>query len=67
MRQLVKEFGRVWQRRKLKINGSKRKVMKCTRLVDGQRMNVTLNGEMLEEVKCSKYLGSHVDVNGGIE
>ncbi len=22
---------------------------------------------MLEEVECFKYLGSHVDVNGGIE
>ncbi len=44
LRQLVEEFGRVCQRRKLKVNGSKSKVMKCTRLVDGQRMNVALNG-----------------------
>ncbi len=36
-------------------------------MVDGRRMNVALNGEVLEEVECFKYLGSHVDVNGGIE
>ncbi len=30
-------------------------------------MNVALNGEMLEEVECSKHLGSHVAVHGGIE
>ncbi len=41
--------------------------MKCTRLVDGRGINVALNGEVLEEVECFKYLGSHVDVNGGIE
>ncbi len=55
------------KRRKLKVSGSKSKVMKCTRLVDGQRMNVALNVEVLEEVECFKYLGSHVTVNGGIE
>ncbi len=43
-------FGRVCKRRKLKVNGSKSKVMRCTRLVDGRRMNVTLDGEVLEEV-----------------
>ncbi len=41
--------------------------MKCTRLVDGRRMNVALNGEMLKQVECFKYLGSHVAVDGGIE
>ncbi len=41
--------------------------MKCTRLVDGLGMNVALNGEVLEEVECFKYLGSHVALNGGIE
>ncbi len=66
LRQLVEEFGRMCQRRKLKVNGSKSKVMKCTRLVsNGQRMNVALNGKVLEEVECFEYLGSHVDVNGG--
>ncbi len=41
--------------------------MKCTRLVDGRRMNVALNGEVFEDVEHFKYLGSHVDMNGGIE
>ncbi len=39
------------KRRKLKVNGGKSKVMKCTRLVDGRRMNVTLDGEVLDEVE----------------
>ncbi len=66
MRQL-KEFGRMCKRRKLKVNESKSKVMKCSRLVDGKRINVALKGVVFEEVECFKYLGSHVAVNGGIE
>ncbi len=54
------------KRRKLKVNGSKSKVMKCMRLVDGRWMNVTLDGKVLEEVEWFKYLGSHVAVDGGI-
>ena len=49
------------------MNESKSKVMKCTRMVDGRRMNVVLNGKLLEEVECFKYLGSHVAVDGGID
>ncbi len=30
-------------------------------------MNAALNGEMLEEVECFKYLESRVVVDGGIE
>ncbi len=41
--------------------------MKCTRVVDGRRMNVTLDGKVVEEVECFKYLGSQVAVDGGIE
>ena len=41
-----------------RVNLSKSKVMKCSRLVDERRMNVALNGEMLEEVECFKYLGA---------
>ncbi len=40
LRQLVEEFGRLCKRRKLKVNGSKSKVMKCTRLLDGRMINV---------------------------
>ncbi len=34
IRQLLEEFGRVCERRKMKINESKSKVMKYNRLVD---------------------------------
>ncbi len=30
-------------------------------------MNVALNGKLLEEVECFKYLLSHVAVDGGID
>ncbi len=42
LRQLVEEFGTVCKRRKLRVNESKCKVMKCARLVDGRGMNVAL-------------------------
>ena len=55
--QLVTEFGRVCERRKLRVNVGKSKV-RCTRNEDGARLNVMLNGEALEEVAQFKYLGS---------
>ena len=58
---LVSEFGRVCERRKLRVNVSKSKVMRCSRYGNGDRMHVMhviLNGEPLEEVDCFKYLGS---------
>ncbi len=36
-------------------------------MVHGRRRNVALNGKVLEEVECFKYLGSYVAVDGGIE
>ena len=50
------------ERRKLRVNESKSEVMKCMGNIDGRR----LNGELLEEVECLKYLVSHV-VYGGID
>ncbi|KAK7882210.1 hypothetical protein WMY93_028384 [Mugilogobius chulae] len=64
---LVEEFGRVCDRRKLRVNVNKSKVMRCTRSKAECRVNVALNGELLEEVECFQYLGSHVSVDGGIE
>ena len=52
------EFGRVCERRKLRVNVGKSKVMRCTRNEDGAKLNVMLNGEALEEVDQFKYLGS---------
>ncbi len=64
---MVEEFGSVRKRKKLRVTQSKSKVMKCLRMVDGRRMNVDPNQELLEKVQCFKYLGSHVAVDGGIE
>ena len=64
---LVSEFGRVCERRKLRENGSKSKVMRCSRYGNGDRMHVILNGEPLEEVDCFKYLMSQVAADGGCE
>ena len=56
---LVSEFGRVRERRKMRLNVGKSKVMRCSRYGNGDRMHVILNDEPLyEEVDCFKYLGS---------
>ena len=52
---LVSEFCRVCERRKLRVNVGKSKVMRCCRYGNGDRMHVILNGEPLEEVDCFKY------------
>ena len=49
---LVSKFGRVCERRKLRVNAGKSKVMRCSRYGNGDRMHVILNGEPLEEVDC---------------
>ena len=67
LQQLVSEFGRVCERRKLRVNVSKSKIMRCTRDEGGARLNVMLNGEALEEVDKFKYLGSVIAANGGVE
>ena len=64
---LVSEFGRVSERRKLRVNVGKSKVMRCSRYGNGDRMHVILNGEPLEEVISFKYLGSQVAADGGCE
>ena len=65
--QLVTEFGRVCERRKLRVNVGKSKVMRCTRNEYGAKLNVMLNGEALEEVDEFKYLGSVIAANGRVE
>ena len=64
---LVSELGRVCERRKLTVNVDKSKIMRCSRYSNGDRMNVILNCEPLEEVDCFKYLGSQVAADGGCE
>ena len=64
---LVSEFGRVCERRELRVNVGKSKVMRCFRYGNGDRMHVILNREPLEGVDCFKYLGSQVAADGGCE
>ena len=54
---LVSEFGRIFERRKSRVNVGKSKVMRCSRYGNRDRMHVILNGEPLEVVDCFKYLG----------
>ena len=57
---LVSEFGRVCERRRLRVNIGKSKVMRCSRYINGGRMQVRLKGEPLDEVDCFKYLALQV-------
>ena len=52
---LVSEFGRVCERRKLRVNVGKSKIMRCSRCGNGDQYQILLNGEPLEEVDCFKY------------
>ena len=65
--QSVTEFGRVCEKRKLRVNVGKSMVMRCTRNEGGAGLNVMLNGEVLEEVDQFQYLGSVIAANGGVE
>ena len=69
LQRVVKEFGRVCKRRKLKINVSKSKVMVCNRGAQGRNLDVWVEGERLEEVADFKYLGGVVagDASTGID
>ena len=63
---LVSEFGRVCERRKLRVNVGKSKVM-SPGMVMGIGMHVILNGEPLEEVDCFKYLGRNWQPMGDVK
>ena len=54
---LVSEFGRVRERKKVRVSVGKSKVTRYSRYSNGDRMYVILNGEPLEDVDCFKYLG----------
>ena len=64
---LVGEFGRVCERRKLRVNVGKSKVMRCSRYGNEDRMYGKLNSEPFEEVDCFKYLGPQVAADGECE
>ena len=61
------EFGRICERKKLRVNESKSKIMRCSRYGNGGRMHVIQNGEPLEEVDYFKYLWSQVAADGECE
>ena len=46
----MSEFGSVCERRKLRVNVGKSKVLRCSRYGNEGRMHVILNDEPLEEV-----------------
>ena len=52
---LVGDFGRVCERRKLRVNVGESEVMRCSMYGNGDRMHVILNDEPLKEVDCFKY------------
>ena len=66
LRKLVTEFEKVCERRKLKINVGKSKVMRCTRGESDSRLEVSIKGERLEEVDSFRYLGANVAGKGGV-
>ena len=41
--------------------------MRCMRIVDDRKMNIAMIGNLLEEVKCFKYIGSYAAVDGYIK
>ena len=63
----MSELGRVCERRMLRVNAGKSKVMRCSSYGNRDRINVILNGEQLDEVDCFKYWGSHVAADGGCQ
>ena len=55
---LVREFGRVCKRRKLRVNVDKSKVMSVWGSEDPAILKIMLNGERMEMVNSFKYLGN---------
>ena len=66
MKVLITEFNIVCKKRKLKVSADKSKVMLFANAQKRERLNLRLNGEMLEEVESFKYLGSTIGKNGGV-
>ena len=56
----MSEFCKVCERRKLRVNVGRSKVMRCSRYGNGARIDVILNGEPFEEIDCFRYLGSQL-------
>jgi hypothetical protein len=57
----------VCDRRKLRVNVGKSKVMRCSRNDDVSRISVLLDGELSMEVQWVKCLGLHVEKDELVE
>ena len=66
LQRLLNEFDNECKRRKLKVNLGKSQGMVCRRAERGEHLDLSLNGEILEEVDSSKHLGSVERKNGGV-
>jgi len=67
LQSLVTELGRVCDRRKLKVNVAKSKVMRCSRDGGIGGADIVLNGERLEQVAEFRYLGVDIEARGSME
>ncbi|XP_069947548.1 RNA-directed DNA polymerase from mobile element jockey isoform X1 [Cherax quadricarinatus] len=67
LQRLVDEFGRVCKRRKLKVNTGKSKVMRITKRLGDERLDIRLEGESMEEVYVFRYLGVDVSADGSMK
>ena len=66
LRRMVGEFDKVCWRRKLKVNVSKSKTMVVSRK-EGQRVDVEVQGERMEQVRSYRYLGTDIHESGRME
>ena len=64
LERLMEEIDWVCRRRKLKVNVSKRKVMRSARDGTVGETNIIMDDQVLEEVEVFKYLGSLVTSDG---
>ena len=55
-----------FERRKLKVNVGKSKVMVCGKSQRGEQLNLSSKGTVVEEVDAFKYMGAIVGKNGGV-
>ena len=67
LQMLVEAFNTVCKRRGLKVNVGKSKVMMCDRDGSQRSLNVTMEGERLEQVDSFKYLGTHIAADGRMD
>ena len=63
---LLNEFDNVFKRKKLKVSVGKSKGVVYGGTERREHLDLSLNGEILEEVDSFKYLGSILSKNGSV-